>query len=324
MTEPADPIRVLCAFDEAYSVPAAVTLRSIARTLRPDERCVAHVVGVDLRDDTRRRIEMLGTEQLQITWLSFDHRLLDALPESVRPRDSYLNDTVYVRLFLDALLPDDVARVIVIDVDTLVRRSLADLWAIDVTDAVLAAAFDVGVPAMAAPTGPAHWRRLRLEPTAPYLNAGVLLINRARWRDAGVQSCALAYIADPANDVRFHDQEALNVCLGGQWMRLPLEWNAQSAEIEFVVRSGVRWLWAAIAPDELETARLDPAVVHFAGERKPWHVDSRVPWRDDWFDVLEETPWAGQGPTRRSRAPVRALRVLERRLRRASWALRRG
>jgi lipopolysaccharide biosynthesis glycosyltransferase len=319
-------IDAMCVFDEAYAMPAAVTLRSIARTLRPGERCTIHAVGDALSDESRARIESLATGELEIMWRDFDHSWLDRLPPEQRPRNSYLNDLVYVRLFLDDVLPAGVERLIFIDVDTLVRHSLADLWPVDLGDDVLAGVVDLGVPALGAPAGVTRWEAFGLRATSPYLNAGVLLVDRVRWREAELQRRTLEYLADPGNQISYYDQEAINACLDGQWARLPLAWNSQVASLEYILWSakewkGTQWLWSAVAPAEIDEAMRDPRVVHFAGALKPWLPEVKVPFRDEWLEVLEETPWAGSLPPRQHRA-IRAAKLARRRLQAAVAGLR--
>ncbi len=55
---------------------------------------------------------------------------------------AYLTESVYLRLFLDRFLPPEVERVLFIDVDTVVCRSVAELFAVDLGDAAIAAVRD--------------------------------------------------------------------------------------------------------------------------------------------------------------------------------------
>ena len=69
----------------------------------------------------------------------------------------------------------------------------------------------------------------------------------------------------------------------------------------------------SMARDDLDAALADPAIVHYAGDDKPWLERSSVRFRQLWWEVLAETPWAGKyaGERTSRRAEV---------IRRARWA----
>ena len=210
------------------------------------------------------------------------------------------------------MLPDSIDKILYLDTDTIVRHSLVPLWETALDTALVAAVRDAwlwwfaqGLP----------WRDLGLSPRVPYFNAGVLLISLDVWRAADVSARAL----DLVGRYRFEDadQGALNAIVNGDWLPLDPRWNLQATHLTGD-QAGVR---ALESPDLLDAAISDPAVVHFCRSlwSRPWEPESRHPYRDEWFELLDETPWAGWRPAE----PGRASRIV-RRARRATETLFRG
>jgi hypothetical protein len=88
---------------------------------------------------------------------------------------------------------------------------------------------------------------------APYLNAGVMLIDVSAWRAAGILDGALAFGAAHAGQMLRNDQTLLNVVLHRNWAELSPVWN-----------------WQYSAQARLHEPMLDVHIIHFIGPRKPW------------------------------------------------------
>ena len=184
---------------------------------------------------------------------------------------------MYARLLAPGLLAERCARVLYLDADMMALRPLEELWATDLGSRLCACVQDLAVPTVAAPMAIRDHARLGLDPAAPYFNAGVMLIDTARWRDAQIGDRALAYLAEHATAVNLFDQEALNVAVAGRWLRVSCAWNliASVAGRPFLaVDAGQR--------EDYEAGLREPGIVHFAGTLKPW----RNPFlRGRWFDL---------------------------------------
>jgi lipopolysaccharide biosynthesis glycosyltransferase len=188
----------------------------------------------------------------------------------------------WIRVVLADALPD-VDRIVYLDADTLVRRSVLSLWhALD--GAPIAAVTNVSEPAMHR-----HLRSLGFDDATTYFNAGVLAIDLAAWRSDAVTERVREIAA--SRPLPWFDQDALNVVFAGRWRRLHPRWNAMNS----------LWGWREHArrvfpEDELCEALDDPAVLHFEGPQvvKPWHYLSRHPYRDEYRSVLHQTAWGAR------------------------------
>ena len=88
--------------------------------------------------------------------------------------DKWASIAVYYRLLAPRLLPDTIEKVLYLDSDLIVRKSLAPLWNTDIADRPLAAVPDY--------IGGTAGRDLGLPDGTKYFNSGVLLMNLQYWR----------------------------------------------------------------------------------------------------------------------------------------------
>ncbi len=288
-------IDVALVTDRAFLPWCATTLRSAAEATEDAELLFHVLVTADVSQDERdrlRRAAAVGPARAE--FVELDDALLADLPSKGAAGGGRI---CWARTVLADVL-GHVERLIYLDGDVLVRRSLRPLW--DALDGrPIAAVTNVTEPAMHA-----HLRSLGIDDPRGYFNAGVLVIDLAAWRaeSAGDELRRVA----TSRPVPWYDQDALNVVFTGRWKRLSPVWNAMNSV----------WGWpehAAVTfpAEELEAARRDPAVVHFEGPHvvKPWHYLSTHPFKDEFRAVLARTPWADRPLDGRTPA-TRAIALL--------------
>jgi lipopolysaccharide biosynthesis glycosyltransferase len=290
-------IEVAFASDAEFAMQLGVALTSLARAHGPGE-VAATVLHDGMPAADVARIERCVAGRIELRWREIDAEELRGAHHMPT-----LSHATLFRLLLPALMPDELRRVIYLDSDVVVARSLRPLWEADLGDQLVGAVRDAGAPFPAGPYG-TDWQGLGLSPSTPFFNAGMLLIPLDRWREEEIGAQALAVLR--RSQPRWGDQDALNVALQGRWTELGREWNLQTPD---VVGNGLAWaLWT----DAVEAANADPAVVHYTERDKPWHADTAHPLAWRWSEVLAETEWAGWRPRRTSlprRAASRAKRA---------------
>lgn len=162
--------------------------------------------------------------------------------------------TTFFRLFAADLMPE-LDRVLYLDSDLLIRRTLRPLWRMELGDASLAA-----TDCHAAVKRPELMRRFGRR----YFNGGVLLLNLAEWRRREIGRRAVEHALAEPEAVTFHDQCILNH-LCPDWRRVEVGWN-------YSHQLGARHApLIGMTPAEFEAAGQDPAVFHFLGPKKAFH-----------------------------------------------------
>jgi len=313
MGEPApeDRIHIAAACDENYAMPLAVMLASVVANLGKARRVVAHVLESDLSVETRRKVaQSIPDERVEIRWISVQADRLAHHRRTLRSFDT-VSIAAYFRLLLPEMVPETLDRVIYLDCDLVVTHDIWELWTVDIGSTSLGAVPEQIQSARYASSraGIRLHRELGLRPDLELFNSGVMLINLAKWRETQVASRALAYLREAALYLRWHDQEALNAVVAGDWMPLDVCWNVTM----HVYRDG---------PDSrlIELAGT-PCIVHYNAAIKPWQADFRYARRDLFYRYLDDTAWAGWRP---AQSWIPLLRRWPARLVRASRKVRHG
>ncbi len=158
-TSKTDPI-VLCAADDNYAKPLAVTLHSAASHLKR---------GLSLN------VLLLDGGISEENWHGLKETFVD-LPihlQVMRPDVSQVNDlvtshhithTAYFRLLAAKLLPDTIDKVIYLDSDVLVQDDLSELW-----EQELGNHYCLAVPDIACPFVDARHANSNFRKSIPYL-----------------------------------------------------------------------------------------------------------------------------------------------------------
>ncbi len=296
----------MVATDARFAIHTAVTLRSLALQSEPDpiQVTVLHD-GVDA--DLRQRVDAsLPVSAPAPRWVEADVGALGPLPPTHLPRATWF------RLLAIEALPPEVDRFVYLDVDVLVRKSLAPLWSIDLGGRPLGAVRSVNYPSIGTWGAFDHWRRYGLDPRLAFFNAGLLVVDVASWAGADTTRRIIELMA--SGDIHGGDQQALNVALAGCWTELDPVWNQQPPLLDD--RHGGHLLYDDATIDR---ARHDPAVIHFLDRPKPWHVGSAHPARLLWRAEAAQTAFA---PVTLERP--RLLDQVRWRVKRAASALIRG
>lgn len=296
---------VVCACDDRYAMPLNVMLHSAATTLDPGSRLTVYFLDGGLSQSSW---DCLGRtlQDLPIDVLSVqpDYSLVEHLHTS-----HHVTPAAYLRLLTAELMPETVGRVIYLDSDLLVCEDLTGLWNLPLDHHYCLAAADIACPWIDARVGCANrkkaipylaalnpvpnWQRLGLDPSAPYFNSGVMVLNLHRWREDQVAVRMLECLETHRKHVWCWDQYALNVMFHGQWGRLPARWNQGAHSLEFPTVEH-----SPIDPGEFSEMLENPAIVHFTTEFKPWHFHWQHLRGEEFFTALDRTSFRGWRPER--------------------------
>ncbi len=263
-------IAIAVAADEGYAQHLAAALVSAAVHLPPRSRACFYIVDGGLSKVSRELLEAtVADRRVRIRWIGMAPGLLDGIRAG-----GHLSSATYCKILVPELLrryPID--RVLYLDCDVIVLGDLTPIWQEDLRGYALAAVEDIG--------GQCRKKELSIPSSSPYFNAGVLMFNLRRWREEQLTDRVLAYAAEHGERLLFHDQDALNAVLHGEWLELPVEWNVQSNMLAANPR--------IVGPG-------GPIVVHYTGASKPWHYDNVHPYRSEYYRYLNLTAWSRYRP----------------------------
>lgn len=176
-------------------------------------------------------------------------------------------EIVYYRLIAPDILPD-IDKAIYSDVDVFFKGDLSDAYAIDLTDYSWA-----GVAAEANTPDVVMHRHFPENPKPLIYFSGFMVMNLERMRDEGTVERIFEAIKDFGPRLKFFDLDLMNLATDAVF-RLPFRYVTLEDVYErddVTASADYAYLKSAYSIADLEAARDDPAIVHFAGPRgKPW------------------------------------------------------
>jgi len=279
-------IDIVCAADERFAMPLAVTLCSAASNSSLPMR--AFVLNTDLSQQTRRNIERACSNldrPPQLIWLDADQDYLADQPVGLQ----HLSKATYLRLAMGRMLPAEVNRAIYLDSDVLVVKDLKPLWEAELNGNVVGVVRDFMTPLAGmhnalgyciADTG--------ISADHAMFNAGILLIDLKAYREKNIEAECLAFLDRYRDDIQSADQDALNAVLHDRHQLLDFQWNVQMG-----AWNNFKSHPALSDAERKRLAEVEPAILHFSGSGKPWNSGIRSPHCRLYVNKVNESRWYG-------------------------------
>lgn len=253
-------IEIALTLDDNFWAPAYATMRSICLTTPQPDRIRFHLLVDGVTSDHRAALETIGRDYgavLNIIDLGASDVLGARIAGFPAIRMRRFRRVIYARLFLGELLPPEVARVLYLDCDTFVRSDIAELYGLDMADMAIAAALQPD--RMHVIAGRDLRARKAFSMAEPYFNSGVMLIDMGQYRAMDF-AAELAQGLPPGELEKFYyDQDMINFCFKGRILKLDYRWNLQNPEPAHEI--------------------LDPHILHYSANPKPWFIWSRVAFK---------------------------------------------
>lgn len=295
------PIVIVCAADNNYAMPLAVTVRSAVANLQSDRHIALFILDGGISKTNKHKIRRsLDSKQVEITWIK-----LDDAPFADLPSYGHLTVPTYYRLLITEVLPKHFDKAIYLDSDMVVTGDLEQLWNIDIGDNYVLAVQDDNQLYMSITDSWKTYQAFGIAPDAKYFNAGLLVINLEKWRTENIGKKVLESIK---RENLLNDQDGLNLVLAGKWGELHPQWNQMPRIYNYS-----SWKASPFTEDVYNDLLHQPYIVHYTTTPKPWCAGlkhgSRHPKKDLFFHYLDMTVWAGWRDTMLRRLSRKILKL---------------
>lgn len=276
-----DKINIVFASDDNYAQHIAVVIASIMAKTK-EEVCF-FVINDSISSE---KIAKLKNTAVKLNTTVEFIAVQEAQFKNVY-LSGHVSKAAYFRLALADIMPDDIEKVIYLDVDLLVYDDVKNLWQNDIKKYALAAVPDFGI--MASNRLCRQKKEvIGLPKGKEYFNSGVLLINLKKWRQENYTKQILDIIHK--NQFPHHDQDALNKLFMNNWLTLDLRWNI----IPPVYNLFPKVLFNKFFRKQALEAKRNPAIVHYAGRYKPWEFTLYKGFNDIYYKYLKKTDFADE------------------------------
>jgi len=263
------PLRLAVACDSRYLAGAIGTLAS-ARLAVPLEVPIEVIFLHDGLTHAEMRRVTTAMAKLQNSPV-IDFTMVD---ESFADFPDFYSGSkmIYARL----VLPDKVSldRLIYLDVDMLILKDLSSFTSLELPEKGVSGALEAIKPTLAEDM-PAV-KPAELNPAAPNLNSGLLVLDMDKVKKSGIFANAVAILAKYPASCKWHDQSAVNYALNGETSVLDQSWNTQTHR-------------SCYDPVEVISAlKKRDLNIHFVSKAKPWLALSPFP-AEVMFRMILET-----------------------------------
>lgn len=280
---------VVFASNDHFCPYFSVALQSLVEHCSPDRRYDVVVLGNAISPVHAQQLEL----QAQIPGMDIHLHLVDvarALAGVELPTHGHFRREMYYRLLAPELLAG-ADKAVYLDSDVVVERDVADLFDVELGDALLGATQDADTVGQACGynqlVAPYLRDVLKIDDPRDYFQSGVLLMNLAGLRRTYPTSEIVALAA--SRHWHWPDQDVLNILARNKWKRVDMAWNTLS-DWRHMRRSKI----VAQAPkdvrDAYDTARSHPFIIHYAGpDDRPWNYPD-MDMADRFWDYASRSP----------------------------------
>lgn len=257
--------------DDNYIQHAMAMLCSICENNR-NHNITLHVLHKNLSNQAKCILERLLIRYgNQVRFYEVDEYPLNGV--QFRKKNP-LSMAAYYRLLLAEVLPQNIEKVLYLDVDLLVLKDISEIFSLEIDDYALAATLD------AFPYSDQHRMQLHMQADQKTFCSGVMLVNLKYWRNHDVTNGLLEYSKRHREVVFLHDQDVLNYYFKGKWFLLPPKWNRYAFLNRALRCEGYRLF-------DYKEYTLDPVILHYAAaDMKPWY-NCLIPQKKHYVKYLQ-------------------------------------
>lgn len=260
--------------DEHYIIHLAALLKSIEQNHKTGEKIAVYVISDNVKSSSRARIEKsIDQAMFTIAWIKME----DAIPAGVTlplDRTSY-PVTIYLRLFIQYIVPEGTKKALFLDVDMLVVSEISSLYNQELGDNTIAAVQDPRLLTFDNSWGGIlNYRELGFAPDTKYFNTGLIIFDIPKWKEQNLTQKIIACINDNIKFANYPDQYGFNVILAHHWFELDTRWNY-------------------FASGDIAA----PYIIHFIS-RKPFYTsyDNNPAYKALFYKYVKLTEWRNTKP----------------------------
>lgn len=261
-------IPVVFSTDDGYAMPTAVAIKSMLDNFSGNSITI-YILFKDCLSELSKAIMETALDKTINKNVRVELSYLD-VGESMNIANSHIahiSAATYYRIILPDLLPND-DRCIYLDGDIVVSGDIAELSEILLSDGEYVA----GVSTVMIQTCGESVRKERIEEIGipdfkTYVNAGMLLLNLKALRNNDMVEKMMELVPKAFS---VQDQDIINVVCYGHIRMLPPRFNV----LPSIYKMNNSKLQTVYQLTDIEEARRNPCIIHYADKRKPWKYDN--------------------------------------------------
>lgn len=253
-------IPVILAADNNYAPYMSVTAASILKNADENTNIEFFIlIPDDFSDENKQKISSL--EKLGNCKFNFMNMRDDF--STTTKEIAHITHHAYYRLKAAEILPDDIDKCFYFDCDVIVNTDLTDLFNIDLNGyyfaGVKAPGYHLGVS-----WNEKYCQKIGIKNIHQYINSGVLIMNLKKIRQDNLTP---VLCREALNNYPTIDQDVINKVAFNYIKHLPFQNNVMTPDLKYTNKD----LKSIFDLEDLQEARKNPKIIHYADKRKPWN-----------------------------------------------------
>jgi lipopolysaccharide biosynthesis glycosyltransferase len=262
-------MNILVATDKNYLPYTYTMLVSLLENNRGN-RVNLFYISYDIDDMSIDRFKrFFAPYNVIITFLKYDRSPIAGLKTGF-----HFSHAMYLRIVSPDIIPETVNRILYLDSDTIVMKSLTDVYNTDLDGRFIGAVVNGN-----------HKMKENAPDEHAYFYSGVMLIDLDKFRSNDISGRVLDYASRHYDNLVWPDQDALNAILYDKCLALHPRWNIQSSMI-----NGSTGM-SGLPSGEILEAISEPGIIHYEGTGKPWQPFCSHPYKDLFWHYVRQTPY---------------------------------
>lgn len=247
---------IVYATDDNFAEILGVSLVSLYENSKDVDDIIVYVLDSGISDENIKKLKSLPKKYSRSD-LSFIKATDISKELSMNVNLDRGSLSQYARLFVSSVLPAKLDRVLYLDCDIIINKSISELWNLDIKGKTIAALKDA--------FSKQYRKNIDLEPDDIMFNSGVMLIDLDKWRRENIESKLLEFIRKKNGKIQQGDQGALNAILSKETFCLEPRFNSVTIFYDFsyeemmVYRKPVDFY----PREEIELAVREPSIIHY-------------------------------------------------------------
>lgn len=267
-------VPIVFSTNDKYAAYLGVVITSLIKHASADRQYIIYILSTYLSYHHKQRLLDLKRKNIEIITVDVSEKMADKKIPTVR----HLSPETTFRLLVDDLFPE-YDKVLYLDCDIIINHDVAELYDIDLADNILGVARARLVSKLVEDI-----ENNLCIPYQDYFNAGVLLININRFREANIGKKCIEMLQTDVGKYKCMDQDVLNITCQGNVKFISDQWNVEWAHIAGTIKE--------VVIDESRKDSLksldDPYIIHFTTEIKPWAHPENI-MADYFWNVAKKT-----------------------------------
>lgn len=282
-----DIAHIVYASDDRFAEILGVSLVSLYENNKDFSDIVVYILDSGISEDNKSKLLSL-TEKYKRSGMIFipAKNISEELSVDVNLDRGSLSQ--YARLFVSSVLPSELDRVLYLDCDIIINKSIAELWNLDLEGNTIGALNDA--------FSKYYRKNIDLKENDIMFNSGVMLIDLGKWRNNSIEQKLMSFIKKKNGRIQQGDQGALNAVLSRETYCFEPRFNSVTIFYDFsydeilVYRKPVN----LYSREQIRKAVEDPVIIHYTTSfmsERPWIEGSNHKYLDKWMEYKKISPW---------------------------------